>query len=639
MKKKKPAPATGCHPAAWRVLHGNARAADPCQRYAHAELVRLLARAGIRVEPGRPTGSGCTLALAKPGAAVPKPDLRGLRHDGYRIRVFQDGVLLCAREAKGLLNAVYDLAERIGFLFLLPGEAWEWPPEKLRTLPIRDERINPRFPHRGVFWQPLENCRDFGMDDWLRFYAKLRFNALAVDGNPDPERIRELGLRLERGGHGLSDLLPRGLFEKRPELFRMFQPEDFKGKRVADSNFCPTHPDARRLVKESFTRRLAEIGPVHALHAWADDLPGGGWCLCPSCRSLSPADQAQLAMRTLCEAVREAGSKVRIPVIAYHDTMFPGATIRPPKESFYLFAPRERCYGHALDDDACPLNRNYLKALRQWSALYAGRGDAHTFEYYFDQILFRGLYPFLPEVMLRDLATYERHGIECCLSLQVAGPELVPEQNLLLFSRAHWDRTLTASRFRREWAERLRGVGSVWAAFLEARGRCFQEALRMCGHPYGIYLDYRWLPENDSVFGREQVSRYARAATALARAARGLRVPAGTPEPVKDWLARERARAAFEAAELRAMAAQQAGLNALGRWYNSGRVTDLARGLAALREAVRRLATARAAAKRFGLSPDSWYFQNINAWIRRELLAKIAKFAPELRRAARTRKG
>jgi hypothetical protein len=598
------------------------------------ELSRLLARIGIRPAEGRPLkGSGFRLALAASDAPLAEADLRGLRHDGYRIRVTRDGVLLCAREAKGLLNAVYDLAERMGFLFLLPTEAWEWPPERTRPLAACDETANPRFPHRGVFFQPLDSCRDFSVDEWLGFYAKLRFNAVAVDGNPDPRRVRELGLRFERGGHGLSGLLPRALFEKRPELFRMFQPEDFNGKRVADSNFCPTHPDARRIVRANFTRRLAEAGEVHALHAWADDLPGGGWCLCPSCRSLSPSDQAMLAMRTLCEAVRESGSRVRIPVIAYHDTMFPGSTIRPPKESFYLFAPRERCYGHALDDASCPLNRRYLEALRQWSALYAGHRDAHTFEYYFDQILFRGIYPFLPEVMLGDLAAYERHGIECCLSLQVAGPELVPEQNLLLFSRAHWDRTLTARRFGREWASRLGRAGSAWAAFLDARGRCFQEALRICGHPYGIYLDYRWLPENDSAFGRAQAQRYARSAAALTRATRALRTPADAPARVKSWLARERNRAAFEATELRVMAAQQAGLNALGRWYNTGLRSDLARGLAGLRGAVRLLDTSRAAAKRFGLPSNSWYFHNINTWIRRELKAKIAKFDRELRRA------
>ena len=38
---------------------------------------------------------------------------------------------------------------------------------------------------------------------------------------------------------------------------------------------------------------------AYAIHAWGDDLPAGGWCLCPSCRSFSPEDQSMIAMNLL----------------------------------------------------------------------------------------------------------------------------------------------------------------------------------------------------------------------------------------------------------------------------------------------------------------------------------------------------
>ena len=36
---------------------------------------------------------------------------------------------------------------------------------------------------------------------------------------------------------------------------------------------------------------------------------------------------------------------------------------------------------------------------------------AHTFEYYLDRVLFRGLYPTLPQVILGDMRIYEEHGV------------------------------------------------------------------------------------------------------------------------------------------------------------------------------------------------------------------------------------
>lgn len=620
-------PATAAFPLAARLtLAADPDCQDPCYRYACAELTRLLARLGVAVER-RAVRAKAGFALGL-GGKPPRAATSGISHDGYRISVDAGGVALAATQAKGVLNAVYDLAERLGFVFLLPTEEWEWAPSPApAAIPGGSWLRNPRFAHRGVFWQLLASCRDFSREDWLRFHAKLRFNAVAHDVHPGVELCAELGLRPEIGGHGLSALLPRALAATRPELFRMAQPEDFGGKRVGDYNFCPTNPATKALVKQAFSRRIAQSEGAYAVHAWADDLPGGGWCLCPSCRSLPATDQAMLATRHLAEAVRESGRAVRVPLCAYHDTMFPGRVVKPPPEAFYLFAPRERCYGHALDDHSCPLNRRYLAALKDWQEVFAGNDDAHVFEYYFDQILFRGLYPFLPGTILRDLAVYERHGIATCLSLQVAGPEIAPELNLLLFSQAQWDRRLTADGFIAGLARRMPEAGAAWPAYLAARARVFARAMRLCGHTFGIYMDYRWLPENDSAFGRAQATSYARAGKELARAARALRIPGRASARVRRLLERERARGAFEAAELAVMAEQQAGSNALGRWCNSGAPADLAAGTAALRRAVEALVPARAAAQAFGLADDTWYMKNINQWLTGEMERKIARYA------------
>ena len=607
-------------------LFARFRADSRCAEYALSELVRLLTALGRTVEVSRRRSSGFRLQL---GALQSAPKLTGIHHDGFVLTVERNGVDLAARNAKGLLNAVYELAEQLGVAFVEPGAKGEWVPETPQPLALGTQRWTPRFAWRGTCFSSLH---DFPVAEWLKFHAKLKLNGAFI---AEPENfaaaqavVEQLGLRLELGQHGFRELLPRSDFEKHPERFRMHQPEDFGGRRVADYNCCVTHPETQRLLAENFRKFLDRIGPAYAVHCWPDDLPGSGWCLCPSCRSLTNSDQAQLVMRILGHAARDCGHGARISMLAYHDTMFPGELIAPDDTNFLLFAPRERCYGHGLGDDACPRNRHYLEALRRWRKRFRGIPDSHVFEYYFDQILFRGMYFFLPRIILEDLKTYAAYGIESYFPLQVAGPLLAPEYNLAVFVRAQWDEQLTVSRVLTDLARSLAPEHpGPFRRYLAARAAAFQLAAQTCEHQLGIYLDYRWLPESDTPFGRRVARHYRSASDRLRRAAGELAAayPDASPR-LADLIRREVARAEFEAAELSGMAAQQTGLNALGHYHNTGKAADRRAAVTAFRQAIERFERSRELAERAGIPADAWYFHNVNDWQRRELREKADKF-------------
>lgn len=612
---------------AWMSAEGPAD--DPCFRYAISECRRILRRLGWTVRQSAPVrrrsqpeiriALGVRSETRRAGGAA---ELRGIRHDGFLLEAAAGSLRLAAREPKGLLNAVYDAAERLGVRFLLPGEAGERIPERMRRLPPGRRVCNPVFPHRGVYWEG-ENDRDYSDREWLEFYAKLKFNAVRHLAR-DRALARRLGLRLETGGHGLSQLVSRRLFRRRPELFRLGQPEDFKGQRMPDANFCVTNPGVRKLIETGYRKLARANAGVHALHLWPDDLPSGGWCMCPSCRAFSPRDQAMLALRHQAPEAAKAG--LRLPFLAYHDTLFPGTQIPPPREAFLLYAPRERCYGHALDDPGCPLNRRHLAALRAWRRVFRRHDDAHTFEYYFDQLLFRGLYPFLPGVIRRDLRVYRAHGIECSLSLQVGGPAVAPEYNMLFFAKAHWDAGLQPRTFIRDLATDLDpDRPAAWERYLTERAAVFTDALCQCGQDPDIYFDYRWLPETTTAFGRDRAAAYARASRRLARAATSLDAAPAARGAATALARREAARARFEAAELRGMAFQQDGVNRLARAHCTGDSADRRRAAAALRRAIAAFRHSRTLAARAGLSPAAWYCRNIQPWILRELAEKIER--------------
>jgi len=98
-----------------------------------------------------------------------------------------------------------------------------------------------------------------------------------------------------------------------------------------------------------------------------------------------------------------------VAYLAYHDTIDPHAGLKPHKNVSFEWAPRERCYSHAIDDPDCEINPRYLESLKRYFEIFDGR--AHVFEYYADAILFCGLSFAIPSVIARDLRCYRSLGI------------------------------------------------------------------------------------------------------------------------------------------------------------------------------------------------------------------------------------
>lgn len=609
---------------------------DACYDYAVAEICRLLQKINIvtRIAVEPELGKLFRLFVGLPGALMPAiaPLRSGLFPDAYSLEISAKGVLIASATAKGVLNGIYDLAGKLGFAFLMPGENGEWVPGTVHSLAIGRAVSKPRFRHRGVFYGGLTH--DFSAADWLQFYAKLRFNAVCFHGPEieDKGLLQRLGLRAETGGHGYRELLPRKLFARKPDLFRMEQPEDFGGKRVDDFNSCAVNPEARRIMGGNFRKQVRQTADegFYALHLWPDDLPGGGWCLCPDCRSLAPSDQAMLAMRNLAGVVREEKVPMRVPMIAYHDTMQPAGNVPPSKETFLLFAPRERCYGHRLDDPKCARNRFYMSALTGWMAKFKGIGDAHTFEYYFDQILFRGLHPYLPDVIAGDMSVYEQQGIESHMALHIAGPAVAPDWNMLFFAGNLWDANLLTKDFNASFPLTFCSGAAVtaWTDYLDARARIYTKAMCMCDHEINVYLDYRWLPENTKPFGRKMVKIYGQCSTELAHAADRLEhaISSKGSAPLRKLAAAEVARARFEAAELEVMSHQQDSVNQAADYLVTGNPSALRAAIAAGENVIRVFKSARERAKKAHISEKSWYFRNINRWLSNETKSKIKRW-------------
>ena len=588
---------------------------DSTLEYAASELTRMLALCGCTMETKEFPCSHPAIMLGKPSGT----ELPPIRFDGFRLTVKGDSAAIEAPTEKGVLNAVYEFSERLGFRFLTPFPDGELIPEQPKELADGTEIHQPRFPHRGIFITPV--AEEIPMADRLRFFAKLKYNVVR---NPLPfageeALCRKLGIREETGGHGFPNLLDRKKFAEHPEYFRMFQPEDLGGKRQPDSNMCVTNPEVREIVVKEFQKVLSEKQGFYALHCWADDLPAGGWCWCPSCRSYSPAAQNMLGMKLLCRAADAGNFPQRISVIAYHDTLFPDPQIPADPRMFLVWAPRERCYAHAINDPSCPRNAVHWKALLTWKKKFAGIDDSHTFEYYMDQLLFNGLHPFTPDVILADMKAYLEAGIESHMTLQCAPCDIIPDINQQFFAKANWDADITEESFLNWLTD-----DPALRDFQHRRANVFREVFAMCGHPMDIYLDYRLLPESNDEFSRGMAEKYHRGSEEIASAAEALscNMPRGVWRKFAERLHRQ---AEFESAQLESMYFQQSAMCRIAKAQIENSESAAKEACAFLEKNLRSIENAAAKCRAAGY-PDSWLHLNMRIPMeRREAENKLAE--------------
>ncbi|HXU25364.1 MAG TPA: DUF4838 domain-containing protein [Tepidiformaceae bacterium] len=355
--------------------------------------------------------------------------------DSFSANVTPGEILLRGENSRGALNGLYWLLEQLGFAWVEPGESGI-------CLRSTDPLPNGRSEHQPSFSRrTLILGQDAFTDDWrswMEWASRNRLNDLFFHDTPPsrwdrPDRERpttaeelataggwmferwdtdgpaivaeaaKRGMRLQFGGHHLAAMVPRTAFELHPEWFPLRN-----GVRDARYNLCPTNPGASAELRRNARRFFERFAGADIYHLFGDDIRGGGWCECPGCAALTPSDQALLATNILAEALAEVAPGASVAHLAYHDTVPPPTNVTPRDNVVALWAPRERCYAHAIDDPVCEKN-----ALEYWvpyeGVLQAFGSDPRrvsVFEYHSDAILFKGLAPTHLRVLPADARAY-----------------------------------------------------------------------------------------------------------------------------------------------------------------------------------------------------------------------------------------
>jgi Domain of unknown function (DUF4838) len=397
---------------------------------------REIAARRIQIEMGR-------------AARIPPPSLSG---DNFATGRFGDAITLDGGSERAVLHAVYEMLERLGARYPA-GKPAEFPridPALLRG--IEPHKVEPAFSRRAfgsdiMTWQygytdrleqHLAHDREF-----IPWMARRGINAFLYIRHAHDTQLRidelvplyrERGIASEYGGHVIQLLLPRERFDKNPEFF----PAGSDGTRMNKGNLCVSNADALKLVCDKAMAYVRDYPENEMLHIWPADVQGGAWCRCGECAKLSPQLQYMKVVSAVAERLGKEKSSLPVAYLAYHDTIEPDARLRPLANVHFEWAPRERCYSHAIDDPKCEINPRYFDSLKCYIELFSGRG--HVFEYYQDSILFGGLGFATPSIIARDMRAYRALGIGSISSLTFgAFSVLAYPVNVLAYARGTRD--------------------------------------------------------------------------------------------------------------------------------------------------------------------------------------------------------
>ncbi len=397
------------------------------------EVATLAARdlsSGLAAMLGSEVGSSSDASIApteiridlgNSAAAAASPI--ALDGDSFDVSRAAESIVIRAGTERGLIHAASNLLEKLGAKFP-PGVAPLYPHiESTRLAALEPWRVTPAFKRRAFISDIM--TWDYTIPDRLELHlrhdrefipwmARRGINTFSYIRHAHDTRLKidevapllnEHGIGVEYGGHVLQLLLPRDLFADHPEYF----PAGDDGVRAARGNLCVSNPDAVALVRAGALAYVREHPENELLHIWGADVRRGAWCRCGQCHELPPQIQYMKIVNAIAAELAADSKSPPIAYLAYHDTIEPDPGLKPRDNVWFEWAPRERCYSHAIDDPACEINPRYLESLKRYIDIFDGRG--HIFEYYADAILFGGLGFATPAVVASDLRAYLRLGL------------------------------------------------------------------------------------------------------------------------------------------------------------------------------------------------------------------------------------
>jgi hypothetical protein len=278
------------------------------------------------------------------------------------------------------------------------------------------------FTTRGVVLVP----DDLTLSDWPERAKHAGLSTIGIHHGSSPKAVtswvksnagqrflddcRSRDIHVEYELHAMAELLPRNLFQKNPEFFRMSD----QGDRTPDANCCAHSERALEIIAETAVEIGKSLHPTTGRYFyWGDD--GQPWCACPKCRGFSPSEQSVIIENRILKALRDLDPKAQLAHLAYANSLQPPKQIKPSEGIFLEYAPIQRRYDIPYSQQE-PNGQDGLDALDANLEVFP-KETAQALEYWLDVSRFSHWQkpavklPWKKDVFLADVEAYRQRGI------------------------------------------------------------------------------------------------------------------------------------------------------------------------------------------------------------------------------------
>ncbi len=256
------------------------------------------------------------------------------------------------------------------------------------------------------------------LKDLVDKFTDNKFTALidyAIDNN----------VKIEYEMHAATYLMPRELFNTRPEYFRM----DETGKRNSDKNFCVSNPEALSIVSQAAAELVSKLyRSTDRYYFWMDDVKNKR-CMCEKCKDFSMSDQQMIYVNTILKQIQKNNPNAKMAYLAYFDCIEPPKKIKPVSGVFLEYAPMEK---YTLStEEQLKAGIDETSDIPKLFSVF-GKRDSKVLEYWLDNSMFsdwkKPEKKFIPDerMIKEDIGKYHELGFEYISSFACyLGPEYV----------------------------------------------------------------------------------------------------------------------------------------------------------------------------------------------------------------------
>ena len=455
---------------------------------------------------------------------------QNLMYDGFQIIEEAGNLIFTGSYQRSVLYAVYDFLEKNGCIFPRAVRTEEYIPVCPSLFLANEYFSNPDIETRGISEAPFyvdaqwaENFSaivDISAKNKINtafIHAGVGFGLSGPLGDVAGELLKR-GMEIQTGGHGVQEFVPRSLFDTRPELFRMAN-----GQRTPTGNICSSSQDAIDMITGKVIEYFTYNPDVTVFRTWFEDVVGGSWCECPFCEDITPTQQQYNVLAEVNRALREVYPNKKIDMLLYHETIEDiseiDAQLNPGNETKLdgLFAPRERCYAHSIDDPECETNAIYMQALEDTVALF-GADSCSAFEYYADMILYVKNETNFARTIADDIKAYKAAGLRKIAPLSFDNYSTwAYGLNSYVFARHSWDSTLDVDDTIKKYSDGIGFEDDSYVDYLSLIESASASTYAYCG--YGRqYADIRELPLEPIAYYGEHVEKLEQSLIILGQA-------------------------------------------------------------------------------------------------------------------------